>query len=141
MSESVLGMVNAGGFRGYLDSFDRRDLLPYKFDRAFAGVSEPSGKPVYNVDAVLAILGGIPIGNLRFVKAEERARLLTLLDDLNNEHLYKQKGRGVIFVSFGIAVASNPASAAIPADPIIPGPSSEPQATSPAPKPKPKRKK
>lgn len=56
--DTLVGLVDAGGFRGYLDAFDRRDLLPAKFDRAFAGVTEPGGSAVYNVDAVLAILGG-----------------------------------------------------------------------------------
>lgn len=136
MSETLLGLVNAGGFRGYLDAFDRRDLLPSKFDRAFAGVTEPSGSPVYNVDAVLSVLSGIPVGNLRFVKADERARLLSLLDDLNTQHLYEQKGKGIVFVSFGVAVASlDPLKTFAPlAD--LPAP-----AQAPKPKPKPKRKK
>jgi hypothetical protein len=103
----VVGLVDAGGFRGYLDAFTRRDLLPAKFDRAFAGVTEPDGKAVYNVDAVLAILGGFPLPMLYKAAARDRARLLSELDDLNTARLYKDKGRDIVFVSFGVAICSS----------------------------------
>jgi hypothetical protein len=103
----VVGLVDAGGFRGYLDAFTRRDLLPAKFDRAFAGVTEPDGKAVYNVDAVLAILGGVPLPMLYKAAARDRARLLSELDDLNTARLYKDKGRDIVFVSFGVAICSS----------------------------------
>lgn len=101
--DTLVGLLDSGGFRGYLDAFDRRDLLPDKFDRAFAGVTEPGGSAVYNVDAVLAILGGSAPLN-----PSSRARLLSDLDDLNNTRLYKDKGREVVFVSFGVAVCPSP---------------------------------
>ncbi len=104
---ALVGLVDAGGFRGYLDAFVRRDLLPAKFDRAFAGVTEPGGNAVYNVDAVLAILGGFPLPALAKASTEERARLLSDLDDLNSARLYKEKGREVVFVSFGVAICSS----------------------------------
>jgi hypothetical protein len=103
----VVGLVDAGGFRGYLDAFTRRDLLPAKFDRAFAGVTEPDGKAVYNVDAVLAILGGFSLPMLYKAAARDRARLLSELDDLNTARLYKDKGRDIVFVSFGVAICSS----------------------------------
>jgi hypothetical protein len=78
-----------------LDAFYRKDLLPEKFDRAFAGVTEPGGNAVYNVDAVLAILGN-----------GDRAKLLSQLDDLEAERRYKAKGRPIVLVSFGCAVVS-----------------------------------
>jgi hypothetical protein len=80
-----------------LDAFSRADLLPDKFDRAFAGVTEPTGNAVYNVDAVLAILGN-----------GDRVKLLSQLDDLEADRRYKSRGRPIVLVSFGYAIVTPP---------------------------------
>lgn len=102
VSPTILGLMFDAGSPQILEAFDRKDVLPAEFDRAFAGITEPGGCAVYNFDALCSILAQ--------TKNLEKPEAQSYLDDLIVSRKYgkddEEKGREVVFVSFGCAVVS-----------------------------------